>query len=94
MTSDQEPTYRELTLRMLNQLEVPDNQVRRLALELAELIEDPDTDAGVMSIAAKTSQCLHEQLREYYRPRTAAEAEIEYLDALLTLTELKERGEI
>jgi hypothetical protein len=83
MNDKNQPKLREAAERMLDSAGVPDADVRRIYLELAELIESPNTEAGVVAIAVGIFRLLGDSLRDYYRPQDPGDVELEYLSSAM-----------
>jgi hypothetical protein len=90
MNDSDQPSLREAARRSLDQAGVTDDDLRRIYLELADVIETPETEAGVVAIAVGAFRQLGDSLRNYWAG-DPGEAELEHLSAAMEYFERTDR---
>ena len=83
----------EATKNLLDDLEVGPGRMRDVVLELADLVDHPDSP-GHMAVASAALASARQQLREMYKKRSVLEQELDILRGQRHVRELKERGDL
>ncbi|MCS5722322.1 hypothetical protein N1028_15405 [Herbiconiux sp. CPCC 203407] len=80
-------TMRELALQDLDALEVPESDIRRVFLELADLAQDTDLPGPDFVVAQETFLAMAASIRENFKKRTSLQEQADFLRARRELKE-------